>query len=161
MANGKAHERINLIFLAVGIIISVALIKNNSTFEGLFIIVGYIIGTFFIGPDLDLRSRPFKRWGWFQFVWVPYQTFKHRSIWTHGYVIGDVIRYAYLSIWYVSLLLVLSLILRTSIGELLNTSLIFIEDHKTIFFSIFVGNVLSSAAHTLTDRTTSAFKKFF
>lgn len=161
MANGKAHERINLIFLAIGIVVSAALIHKDSTFEGIFVIVGFIIGTFLIGPDLDLRSRPYRRWRWLRFIWIPYQTFKHRSIWTHGYIIGDVIRYAYLSVWCLLLLVILSLVLKPTFGELLNTTTSYVIVHKTIFLSIFFGNVLSSAAHTLTDKTTSTFKKYF
>jgi len=52
------------------------------------------------GPDLDIHSRHFIRWGWFRLLWIPYQkTIRHRSIWSHGLIVGTVLRLLYLSMW--------------------------------------------------------------
>lgn len=161
MANGKAHEKINLFFLAAGIAIVMTLINRDWFFEGIFVVLGYIIGTYLMNPDLDLRSRPYRRWGIFRFIWLPYQTFKHRSVWTHGYIISDLIRYAYLTVWYVIFVYVLSMFIDSTAKEILENSKILFSEYKTLLFSIVFGNMLSSIAHTMTDKTSSTIKKIF
>lgn len=161
MSDGKTHERINILFLVIGIAVAAVLITKSWFFEGIFVIVGYIIGTFFLNPDLDLKSRPYRRWGPLRFIWIPYQTFKHRSIWTHGYIISDIIRYAYLATWYVIVLLLVGLIFKLPFGDYLNNTKLFLDEHKLYVYSIVFGNILSSSAHTITDKTSSLYKKHF
>lgn len=161
MSNGKTHEKINLSFLAAGIAIVLTVVNKDLFFEGIFVVLGYILGTYLMNPDLDLRSRPFKRWGVFRFLWIPYQTFNHRSVWTHGYVISDIIRYAYLSVWYVISLVVLSLFIDISLDALIEVSSSYFSQYKTWFFSLVFGNILSSTAHTLTDKTSSTMKRIY
>ena len=51
------------------------------------------------GPDLDIYSVQFKRWGYFKFIWLPYQKYlRHRSFFSHGFIIGTVIRSLYFSL---------------------------------------------------------------
>lgn len=158
MANGKAHEKLNISFLVLGVLVAVIMFNKDWYVNGSYLILGYLIGTFYLNPDLDLVSRPFKRWGIIKFVWYPYQTFKHRSIWTHGYIIGDVIRYAYILSLFVIPILLLSCLPFVS-AKIIDHFFILLEEYKISFFLIVAGNVLSSAAHTLTDQTTSTFKK--
>ena len=48
------------------------------------------------GPDLDIQSRQYTRWGVFRFLWFPYKVaFRHRSRWSHGIIFGTLIRVVY------------------------------------------------------------------
>ncbi|MFN0086810.1 MAG: metal-binding protein [Blastocatellia bacterium] len=48
------------------------------------------------GPDLDLNSRPYQRWGPLKLLWKPYQAaLAHRSTLSHGPMLGTVIRVVY------------------------------------------------------------------
>lgn len=48
------------------------------------------------GPDLDLDSKPYRRWGPLKFLWKPYQAaLPHRSKFSHGPILGTVIRIVY------------------------------------------------------------------
>lgn len=159
MANGKEHEKINLFFLAIGI--GGALFVSQHFIHGVSVVLGYVFGTYLMNPDLDLKSLPYRRWGLLRFIWIPYQTFKHRSIWTHGYVIGDVIRYAYLTTWFILFAYVISYITgvphSTYVGYLLGAMV----HYKSSLLSFIFGNMLSSAAHILTDHTFTKMKKIF
>ena len=49
-------------------------------------------------PQLDVTSKPFYRWSFLRFLWIPYQNIPHRSILSHGLIIGTLIRVLYISI---------------------------------------------------------------
>ncbi len=62
------------------------------------IIAGTFIGGFFLSPDLDIRSRPFYRWGFLRFIWWPYQwAIRHRSSLSHGIFWASWLRLLYLT----------------------------------------------------------------
>lgn len=51
-------------------------------------------------------SRIYNRWGVIKYIWWPYKKiFSHRSFFTHGLLIGETIRYLYLTLMSVVLLL--------------------------------------------------------
>ena len=61
---------------------------------------GFLFGGLMFGPDLDLPSVQVRRWGPLKFIWRPYQRmFRHRSRWTHGMVVGPLVRILYLGVW--------------------------------------------------------------
>ncbi|WP_176397753.1 metal-binding protein [Bacillus cereus] len=162
MASGKTHEKLNILLLFFGISVSVFVLSLQLYFESIFIILGYFFGTYFFGPDLDLRSRPYRRWKKLRFIWKPYQTFKHRSVWTHGYVISDLIRYAYL----ITILYILLAAIEFLFFSLFNLDLkliiqfeTFITLHKKCVIAFVGGNILASTAHTLTDVVSSKAKR--
>lgn len=162
MASGKTHEKLNILLLIIGVITALFVLSFHLYIESIFIVLGYFFGTFFFGPDLDLRSRPYRRWRMLRFIWKPYQTFKHRSVWTHGYIVSDLIRYAYL----ITLLYVLFVTIEFLFFSLfnLNFKLIFyfeacITLHKNYVLAFVVGNILASTAHTLTDVFSSTLKR--
>ena len=159
MANGKAHKKINLIFLAIGL--GAVLISSQHYVHGISIVAGYLVGTFWMNPDLDIKSNPYRRWGFLRFMWIPYQKLKHRSIWTHGYVIGDMIRYLYLTVWIMVGAGLMSILTGLPYATYIDNIQGFAIQHKLTFLSFIVGNMLSSTAHILTDHASSTFKKIF
>lgn len=57
---------------------------------------GLLFGGLMFGPDLDIQSRQYTRWGVFRFLWLPYKAaFRHRSRWSHGIIFGTLIRVVY------------------------------------------------------------------
>lgn len=63
----------------------------------LLVASGFLLGGLMFGPDLDLRSRQYQRWGWLRWLWLPYQKrLRHRSFLSHGPVIGTLLRVLYL-----------------------------------------------------------------
>jgi uncharacterized metal-binding protein len=94
MPSGKTHDMVTLVLApptfaaAWGLTGSVAL-SAAATAAMLF-------GGLMFGPDLDIQSRQYTRWGVFRFLWWPYKVmFKHRSRWSHGIIFGTLIRVLY------------------------------------------------------------------
>ena len=90
MALGKTHDIVNIAALPVFLYF---LPKEFLVPFG----AGYILGTFFLSPDLDLpSSRPTKRWKLLRCLWFPYQLLsKHRGV-SHMPLIGSLFRLIYL-----------------------------------------------------------------
>ena len=96
MASGKNHDRSILFATPIIGIIGV----SQSLELGIIAASAHLLGGLYLCPDLDLVSRPYKRWGWLRWIWIPYQKFiPHRSPLSHAPVLGSVIRLAYLSLW--------------------------------------------------------------
>ncbi|MFZ8861871.1 MAG: DUF2227 family putative metal-binding protein, partial [Thermocrinis sp.] len=90
MALGRTHELINLLVLPGFLYF---LPKEFYLSFG----VGYVLGTFFLSPDLDLKhSKPSKRWKALKILWRPYQEkSKHRGI-SHIPILGTFTRLLYI-----------------------------------------------------------------
>lgn len=94
MPSGRTHDWITYVlapptfagvWLATGSLVSAAVVTASTLFGGLM-----------FGPDLDIQSRQYTRWGFFRFLWLPYKVvFRHRSRFTHGIVLGTLIRVVY------------------------------------------------------------------
>lgn len=94
MPSGKTHDAITLILAiptfaaAWGLTRSVALAALATC--------AMLFGGLMFGPDLDIQSRQYTRWGVFRFLWLPYRVlFRHRSRWSHGIIFGTLIRVVY------------------------------------------------------------------
>jgi uncharacterized metal-binding protein len=93
--------------------------------------------------DLDTNSRPYNRWFIFKMIWIPYQLlFKHRSIFTHGLIIGTLIRVIYVGI--------IPLTIFAFRGEFLHN--LFTPSNLHILFLILIGFEVGSAIHTISDK---------
>ncbi|MEB3163810.1 MAG: metal-binding protein [Prochlorothrix sp.] len=98
MPTGRLHDRITLWTLPYITGITFLLSRNGEL--TLLVSGGYLVGGLLLGPDLDIRSRPFKRWGPLRWLWLPYQQgLRHRSVWSHGPIVGTGIRLLYLGLW--------------------------------------------------------------
>jgi uncharacterized metal-binding protein len=97
MPNSRTHDIIT--FVAAPIVGGVTywLTKDQKT---TWIILGfYLFASLMFNGDLDMPSRPFNRWWLLKMFWIPYQLmFHHRSVFTHGLIIGTAIRVAYIAI---------------------------------------------------------------
>ncbi len=98
MSSGRTHDRITLWALPVVVLATFRL--TLSGWLTTVVCLGFLLGGWVLGPDLDIHSVQYKRWGWLRWIWLPYRgSIRHRSRWSHGPVIGTVVRVLYLSIW--------------------------------------------------------------
>ena len=96
MPSGKTHDITTLILtpiIGIGTYYICADIINS-----IIITLSFLFSGLMFNGDLDTTSKPFYRWKIFRMIWIPYQDmFSHRSIWTHGFFIGTIVRIIYLS----------------------------------------------------------------
>ena len=98
MASGRAHDRATLIFSApLGV--SAAVLWGLDT--GLVAAAACLIGGLWLSPDLDTHSNALRRWGPLRGLWWPYRRLiPHRSLWSHGPLIGTGLRLLLLLGWW-------------------------------------------------------------
>jgi uncharacterized metal-binding protein len=94
MPSGKTHDAITIILAAPTFVVAWGL---TGKFTLACLATGAMLfGGFMFGPDLDIQSRQYTRWGIFRFLWFPYRVaFRHRSRWSHGIIFGTLIRVIY------------------------------------------------------------------
>jgi uncharacterized metal-binding protein len=127
-----------------------------------------------LSPDLDLPSRPFKRWGWLRWIWIPYQKVtRHRSIFSHGPIVGTTLRVIYLGSWIVLLgmlgLIVVQLLrnftwsweqfIRDVAPQLLQRTEHLLIMYRAEWVALFVGLELGAMSHAVSDWLNSAYKR--
>jgi uncharacterized metal-binding protein len=96
VASGKNHDR--SIMFATPIVLAVGSYQFGLE-VGVIAAASHFLGGYWLSPDLDIKSRPFLRWGVLKFIWLPYQRFiPHRSPLSHAPVLGSVIRLLYLAV---------------------------------------------------------------
>jgi uncharacterized metal-binding protein len=95
MASGKNHDRSILFASPV-----VAIVVGSHSLElGIVAASAHLLGGLYLSPDLDLLSKPYKRWGWLRWIWIPYQKLIpcHRHWLSHGVIVGSIVRLLYLA----------------------------------------------------------------
>ncbi|WP_214692725.1 MULTISPECIES: metal-binding protein [unclassified Exiguobacterium] len=146
MASGKTHTRTNLV--ATGALaVATPFIEIDIPFA---LIIGAIIGTLWLSPDLDLKSDAYYRWGPLKFIWLPYvKLMPHRSLFSHLPVLSDLIRISYIG--FPLILLLPFTAYETEIRS-------WVDVHGMSFF---LGLVFATTLHTTLDYTSTFFKKAF
>lgn len=98
MPSGRTHDQITLGMLP-GIAL-LTLILSRSASLTLCLSGAFLFSGLMFGPDLDIYSVQYKRWGWLRVIWLPYQKLLHHRSWlSHGPIIGTVLRLVYLGLW--------------------------------------------------------------
>ncbi|TGC09115.1 metal-binding protein [Methanolobus halotolerans] len=156
MPGGKMHEMINVAVLMVTIsgLIYFTTLKEPAEFINylnaytiLIFAAAYVFATFFLSPDLDIDSKPYKRWGILRVLWWPYKViFKHRGF-SHNPILGP------LSILINLALIVVPLLLLAGFG-MQNLPAGFI-------IATIAGIVLSIEVHIISDAFISKMKSAF
>ena len=94
MPSGKTHDFITLLLAAPTFAVAWGLTRSLTL--AAVVTVATLFGGFMFGPDLDIQSRQYTRWGPLRFLWLPYKVvFRHRSRLTHGIVLGTLVRVLY------------------------------------------------------------------
>ncbi|HEV7701710.1 MAG TPA: metal-binding protein [Pyrinomonadaceae bacterium] len=169
MPNARTHDAITFL-LAVPAGLS-AYIVTKSIPAAVIVGLAFVFGGLMFGPDLDTVSRQYSRWSFLRFLWFPYRSFfKHRSRFSHGLILGALLRVFYFA-GVVTLVIFVAAYLYASYsgGRLPGSS-----DIATIwrpidafvsgrlgehFYALsFVGIWLGAASHTFTDVAGSFIK---
>ncbi len=165
MPTGRTHDRITLTSLPI--VGGSTLLLSHSTRLTLIVCASFLFSGLMFGPDLDIYSCQFRRWGWLRWLWLPYQKLlRHRSLFSHGPVIGTVVRVLYLAIW---LLLLGGIGLSVAIysrqvvwdwqsGVKLSQS--YLQQYPFEGLALFVGLELGAMSHYLSDWAGSIYQRF-
>lgn len=165
MPSGHTHDRITLWTLPI-VGIGTLLATASSTFT-LLMVGGYLFGGLMFGPDLDIHSVQFKRWGWFRWIWIPYRgSLSHRSPLSHSPITGTALRILYLLV-FLGFLTFLGLAMVNQIGQLgwtwgdifgnMGRSL---SQHRAQWLTLALGIELGSLSHILADWATTTRRRY-
>jgi len=148
MSSGQTHDKVTI--LLAPIIFGV--FWYFIGWLAIIVTLAFLFAGFAFNGDLDINSQVYNRWFLLKWIWIPYQQFGHRSFWTHGILIGTVIRVLWLAIPTISIL--------TLCG--LSPSIIpFMATFKTETILSLIGLELGSMSHTFMDWASTGFKKLF
>ena len=97
MASGRDHDRATCIScVPFGLLLGMLL----GGWCWLIGAVAFLLGGLWLSPDLDTRSNALRRWGPLAVLWWPYRRLlPHRSIWSHGPLVGTLGRVGLLLAW--------------------------------------------------------------
>jgi uncharacterized metal-binding protein len=172
MPSGQTHDRITI--WSMPLVAGVTFVSTRSSNMTLLVAGGFMFGGLMFGPDLDIYSRQFQRWGFLRWIWLPYQkSLRHRSFLSHGPIIGTTLRVVYLT----SFLLVVGILVLVvfaklgnmalnwgdvwrSVGRFLRSASLSLFLYYGEFFALFVGFELGAMSHSLSDWGNSAYKRF-
>ncbi|YAF95563.1 MAG: metal-binding protein [Nodularia sp. CChRGM 3473] len=164
MPSGRTHDRITL--WALPFIAGVTFWQTGSSNVTLLVAGGFMFGGLMFGPDLDIYSRQFQRWGFLRWIWLPYQkSLRHRSFLSHGPIIGTTLRVIYLGCLLAIVAIVMLMIAQKlgnisftwqDLGEILGRSL---AVYGTEYLALFLGLELGAMSHSLSDWGGSAYKR--
>lgn len=162
MPSGKTHDRITLWSLPLVAALTFGHTRNSNL--TLLVSGGFLFGGLMFGPDLDTYSRQFQRWGYFRWIWIPYQNgLNHRSFLSHGPLVGTAVRLIYLILW-IGFLAIPSLILTQLVAEQWFLGSAFQEMWRSLSahymeaIALFIGLELGATSHTLSDLLVSTYK---
>jgi uncharacterized metal-binding protein len=94
MPSGKTHDAITILLAAPTFVVAWGLTRSLAL--ATVATLAMLFGGLMFGPDLDIQSKQYTRWGIFRFIWLPYKViFRHRSRWSHGLIFGTLIRVIY------------------------------------------------------------------
>src|SRR5882724_10864968 len=102
MPNYKTHDKAGIVSTIPVTI--VALSAGFNVQSTAILVVGIVVATYLLSPDLDIHSRIYRRWGLLRWIWIPYQCIPHRSWISHSGPISATLRLFYLCLWLLPLL---------------------------------------------------------
>lgn len=165
MPLGSTHDRI--ILWTLPWVVLVGLVITRSSTLALAVGSGYFFSGLMFSGDLDIYSRQYQRWLMLRWLWLPYRkAIRHRSIWSHGPLIGTLLRVMYLGGWILCFSLAIGFI-----GSQLklwqwdpwlwgSQFWAWTQIHSDSVFAVFVGLELGSMNHSLADSIISFWKRW-
>lgn len=164
MPAGKTHDRITL--WGLPLITILTFFQTQSGNLTLIVAGAYLFSGLMFGPDLDLYSRQYQRWGYLRWIWRPYQkALRHRSIFSHGLLIGTTLRVLYLGIWLAFLGIFGLGVAHLIWGVELTWQQLVVESQRSLlqntaeWLYLFLGLELGAMSHSISDWSTSAYQR--
>jgi uncharacterized metal-binding protein len=163
MPSGRTHDRITL--WSLPLVVLAAFRVTLDSWLTLIVCLGFLLGGWVFGPDLDIHSVQYKRWGWLRWIWLPYRNhLRHRSPYSHGPIIGTVVRVLYFFIW-IALFGILLIDLLNGMGrtaltwsDLLNSLGWGLQRYWPQWLALLVGLELGALSHYVSDWLVSSLK---
>jgi uncharacterized metal-binding protein len=94
MPSARTHDRITVACVVPAA--AVAWLATRDPAATAVASAALLLGGFMFGPDLDIDSKQYRRWGPLRGIWLPYRwAIRHRSRLSHGVLFGTAIRVAY------------------------------------------------------------------
>lgn len=163
MPSGRTHDRITL--WSLPLVAGLTLGLTRSSHLTLIVAGSFLVGGLMLGPDLDIYSRQYQRWGWLRWIWLPYRkVLRHRSFWSHGFLVGTTLRLLYLGVWLLLLVGIGGAIAYhgwhlqpdwQQLPRLQQT----LQSWVTEGFALFIGLELGAMSHALSDWLASTHKR--
>ncbi len=162
MPSGRTHDRITLWCLPV--VSGVTLWLTHSLVLTATMGLSFLVGGLMLGPDLDIHSIQYKRWGPIRAIWIPYRmALSHRSNLSHGPVIGTALRVIYLALW-LALFTIITVQILNSVWQAqitwqgLSTTFEYLLKHYLIvWLAVLVGLEVGAMSHSISDIIGSFF----
>jgi uncharacterized metal-binding protein len=167
--SGRTHDAVTF-FLAVPVWLAVWRLTDGYGTATLTALT-FLIGGLMFGPDLDTRSVQYGRWGVFKIIWFPYKVFfKHRSVLTHGLLLGTPLRIAYFlgitTVLAIGATIIISFLQTGGFPENVSFMGVWREFGAYsrqlfgpfVFVAVFAGLWLGAASHSLADWVLSYIK---
>jgi uncharacterized metal-binding protein len=100
MPSGRIHEAAAAV-VSPAVAVSAYQITSGDLPLSLVTWAFFLFGAYYLSPDLDVKSRPYLRWGSLKWYWWPYKmAVEHRNWVSHGPVISTIFRIFYLApVW--------------------------------------------------------------
>jgi uncharacterized metal-binding protein len=169
MPSARVHDFITVSTAVVGTPAALTLsLPDMNLTNAALLGASYLASGLLFSPDLDLRSRPYKRWGGLRFIWIPYQKMvPHRSWISHSIFAGSIIRVAYFTFMMALLTLIgLGVVnLLTPVDpthtmlSISGTITQWIRFHPAAVIYAAAGFILGAAAHVVADSIYSHLKR--
>ncbi len=169
MPNANAHDSITYIMIPITFL--AAQMYWGDTVVSAIATGAMLFSGLMFGPDLDINSRPYRRWGPLRFIWKPYQiALPHRSKLSHGPILGTIVRIVYFLFAFCVLTATLLYLTRvyfrgqeTTWGaeyRMVKFDLFDLWDatEKLYFWAIFGGLWAGALSHTVADITWSSLQ---
>lgn len=165
MPSGRTHDRITLWGLPFVTGLTFGLTQSGSL--TLLVSGSFLFSGLMFGPDLDLHSRPYMRWGPLRWIWTPYQkTLRHRSLLSHGPIIGTTLRLLYLATW-LGILGIFALGIAQLLWDvgwnwqvLAQSAKASLTQYTAEWIALYLGLELGAMSHSVSDWSSSAYKRF-
>lgn len=165
MSSGPTHDRITL-WILPWIVFATYLATRNGELT-LLMAGGFFFSGLMFGPDLDIHSTQYKRWGILRWIWLPYRKlFRHRSLFSHGLIIGTLIRVVYLVVMVFAIAIFLIAIAQLLFGFpwnwqkfILKVIDLLANKYSTEAIVLWLGLELGAMSHSVSDWISSAVKK--
>lgn len=94
MPSARTHDLITLALAAP--VAATAYYLTADLKAALVAAAAMLFGGLMFGPDLDIQSKQYARWGPLRFLWWPYRALlPHRSRLSHGILLGTLVRLIY------------------------------------------------------------------
>ncbi len=175
MPSGRTHDSItlwSLPFVAGG-----AFGLTQSSNLTLVVAGTFLVGGLMFGPDLDIYSQQYQRWGLLRWIWLPYRkSVRHRSFLSHGLIVGTIGRILYLAIWVAivgSLIILSGAIAQQLLGKidhwqshaeygLINSIAMIhqsLQQHRNEWMAGTIGLELGALSHSASDWLVSRYKR--